>query len=219
MFELKQQSQNYRHVGNPPTCRQMSCRFGHPADTTLSCVCDMTSDVSRHSPTRHRMSAFGQQNRHANIRHVELRYTQDNLCQAMNTREGQSHISCVLSRPNLLHPQVQPPLTFVICRRIDADRHQCLPSSHVIRMNTKKIYPSLLCRVLSVCSTAFIVLIWPQPPLSHILSHRSSHFSCQSVHHLISATLFVSIPSSSHLSLSKSSCNWFYLSLADYPPK
>ena len=30
------------------TCRQMSCRFGHPADTTLSCVCDMTSDVSRH---------------------------------------------------------------------------------------------------------------------------------------------------------------------------
>ena len=48
VFELKQQSQNYRHVRNPPTCRQMSCRFGHPADTTLSCVCDMTSDVSRH---------------------------------------------------------------------------------------------------------------------------------------------------------------------------
>ena len=134
-----------------------------------------------------------------------MAYTQDNLRQAINTREGQSHISCVPSWPNQLHPQVQPPLTFVICRRIDADRHQCLPSSHVIRMNTKKIYPSLLCRVLSVCSTAFIVLIWPQPPLSHILSHRSSHFSCQSVHHLISATLFVSIPSSSHLSLSKSS--------------
>jgi len=48
VFELKQQSQNYRHVGNPPTCRQMSCRFGHPANTTFSCVCDMTSDVSRH---------------------------------------------------------------------------------------------------------------------------------------------------------------------------
>jgi len=48
VFELKQQSRNYRHVGNPPTCRQMSCRFGHPADTTFSCVCDMTSDVSRH---------------------------------------------------------------------------------------------------------------------------------------------------------------------------
>jgi len=48
VFEIKQQSQNYRHVGNPPTCRQMSCRFGHPANTTLSCVCDMTSDVSRH---------------------------------------------------------------------------------------------------------------------------------------------------------------------------
>ena len=47
VFELKQQSQNYRHVGNPPTCREMSCRFGHPADTTLSCVCNMTSDVSR----------------------------------------------------------------------------------------------------------------------------------------------------------------------------
>jgi hypothetical protein len=48
VFELKQQSRNYRHVENPPTCRQMSCRFGHPADTTFSCVCDMTSDVSRH---------------------------------------------------------------------------------------------------------------------------------------------------------------------------
>ena len=48
LFELKQQSRNYRHVGNPPTCRQMSCRFGHPADTTFSCVCDMTRDVSRH---------------------------------------------------------------------------------------------------------------------------------------------------------------------------
>jgi hypothetical protein len=48
VFELKQQSRNYRHVGNPPTCRQMSCCFGHPADTTFSCVCDMTSDVSRH---------------------------------------------------------------------------------------------------------------------------------------------------------------------------
>ena len=30
------------------TCRQkptLLCRFGHPADTTFSCVCDMTSDV------------------------------------------------------------------------------------------------------------------------------------------------------------------------------
>ena len=79
-----------------------------------------------------------------------------------------------------------------------------------VRMKTKKIYPSLLRRTLalSVSITAFIVLIWPQPPLLHILSHRSSHYSCQSVHRLISATLFVSIPSSSHLSLSKSSCNW-----------
>ena len=66
----------------------------------------------------------------------------------------------------------------------------------------------LLRRALSVCTTAFIVLIWPQPPLSHILSHRSSHCSCQSIHRLISATLFVSIHSSSHLCLSKSSCNW-----------
>ena len=27
-----------------PTCLQMSCRFGHPADTTFSCVCNMTSE-------------------------------------------------------------------------------------------------------------------------------------------------------------------------------
>jgi hypothetical protein len=141
--------------------------------------------------------------------HWHTAYTQVNLRQAMNTREGQSHISCVPSRPNQLHPQVQPPLTFVIRRCIDADHlHQCLPTSHVIRMNTKKIYPSLLRRALSVCITAFIVLIWPQPPLSQILSHRSF------------ITLFVSIRSLSHLShivrvnpfivslsLSKYSCN------------
>ena len=48
VFELKQQSRNYRHVGNPPTCHQMSCRFGHPADTTFSCVCDMTETCWRH---------------------------------------------------------------------------------------------------------------------------------------------------------------------------
>jgi len=116
------------------------------------------------------------------------------------TREGQSHISCVPSQPNLLHPQVQPPLTFVIRCCIDADLHQCLPSSHVIRMNTKKIYPSLLRRALSVCITSFIVLIWPQPPLStssHIVHHifrvnlfivsSQPHCSCQSLHRLISA--------------------------------
>ena len=48
MFELKQQSRNYRHVGNFPTCRQMSCGLDTLADTTFSCVCDVTSDVSRH---------------------------------------------------------------------------------------------------------------------------------------------------------------------------
>ena len=48
VFELKQQSRNYRHVGNFPTCRQMSCRLDTLADTTFSCVCNVTSDVSRH---------------------------------------------------------------------------------------------------------------------------------------------------------------------------
>ena len=46
VFELKQQSRNYRHVGNFPTCRQMSCRLDTLADTTFSCVCDMTKDMS-----------------------------------------------------------------------------------------------------------------------------------------------------------------------------
>jgi|APGre2960657468_1045069.scaffolds.fasta_scaffold61486_2 hypothetical protein len=129
--------------------------------------------------------------------HWHTAYTQVNLRQAMNTREGQSHISCVPSRPNQLHPQVQPPLTFVIRRCIDADHlHQCLPTSHVIRMNTKKIYPSLLRRALSVCITAFIVLIWPQPahPLTSFVHHivrvnpfivsSQPHCSCQSLHRL-----------------------------------
>ena len=75
VFELKQQSRNYRH--NPPTCRQMSCRFGHPADTTLSCVCDMTSDVSRHVADTTQNVAVWAKKRHANIRHMELRIWAD----------------------------------------------------------------------------------------------------------------------------------------------
>ena len=48
VFELKQQSRNCRHVGNSPICRQMSCRLDTLADTTFSCVCDMTETCRRH---------------------------------------------------------------------------------------------------------------------------------------------------------------------------
>jgi len=70
VFELKQHSRNYRHVGNPPTCRVVLDTL---ADTTSSLVGNMTETCRDMSPTRHRMSPFGQQNRHADIRHVELR--------------------------------------------------------------------------------------------------------------------------------------------------
>jgi len=69
VFELKQHSRNYRHVGNPPTCRVVLDTL---ADTTSSLVGDMTETCRDMSPTRHRMPPFGQQNRHADIRHVEL---------------------------------------------------------------------------------------------------------------------------------------------------
>ena len=72
VFELKQQSPNYRHVGNPPTCRQMSCRFGHPADTAFSCVCDMTETCRRHVADTTQNVAVGATKRHADIRHMEL---------------------------------------------------------------------------------------------------------------------------------------------------
>ena len=62
----------WRHVGNPPTCRQMSCRFGHPADTTFLVSATWPATCPDMSLTQHRMSPFGQQNRHADIRHVEL---------------------------------------------------------------------------------------------------------------------------------------------------
>ena len=59
-----------------PTCReQPTCHvvLDTLADTTSSRVGDMTETCRDMSPTRHRMSPFGQQNRHADIRHVELR--------------------------------------------------------------------------------------------------------------------------------------------------
>ena len=40
-----------RSCRHATTCWQkptLSCRFGHPADKTFYCVCDMTSDVSQH---------------------------------------------------------------------------------------------------------------------------------------------------------------------------
>jgi len=49
-----------------------SCCFGHPAHTTFSCVCDMTSDVSRHVADTTQNAAVWQQNRHADIRHNRL---------------------------------------------------------------------------------------------------------------------------------------------------
>ena len=54
VIELKQQSRNYIHVGNPPTCRKMSCRVDTLADMQCGCVGDMTKDMS---PTclRHNM--------------------------------------------------------------------------------------------------------------------------------------------------------------------
>ena len=72
MFELKQQSRNYRHVGNFPTCRQMSCRLDTLADTTFSCVCDMTEKCRDMSPDTTQNVASWAQKRHADIRHVEL---------------------------------------------------------------------------------------------------------------------------------------------------
>ena len=72
VFELKQQSRNYRHVGNPSTCRQMSCRFGHPADTTFSCVCNMTETCRRHVANTTQNVAVWATKGHADIRHMEL---------------------------------------------------------------------------------------------------------------------------------------------------
>ena len=72
VFELKQQSRNYRHVGKFPTCRQMSCRLDTLADTTFSCVCDMTETCRDMSPDTTQNVAMAQK-RHADIRHNGLR--------------------------------------------------------------------------------------------------------------------------------------------------
>jgi hypothetical protein len=77
MFELNCVSLFDRHV---PTCREKpTCRvvLDTLADTTFLQVADMTGTCRRHvadmSPTRHSLSAFGQTNRHADIRHNGLR--------------------------------------------------------------------------------------------------------------------------------------------------
>ena len=69
VFELKQHSRNFRHVGNLPTCRQMSCRLDTLADTTFSCVCDMTEtcrDMSMSPDTTQNVASWAQK-RHADI--------------------------------------------------------------------------------------------------------------------------------------------------------
>jgi len=46
MFELKQQSRNYRNVAVSATCRQMSCRLDTLADMQCRRVGDMGKDMS-----------------------------------------------------------------------------------------------------------------------------------------------------------------------------
>ena len=58
-----------------PTCRQMSCCLDTLADTTFSCVCDMTEKCRDMSPNTTQNVANWAQKRHADIRHVELRIT------------------------------------------------------------------------------------------------------------------------------------------------
>ena len=41
-------SQNYRHLTNMSETAHMSCRFGHPADTTSSHVADRAETCRRH---------------------------------------------------------------------------------------------------------------------------------------------------------------------------
>ena len=128
--------------------------------------------------------------------HWHTAYTQVNLRQAMNTREGQSHISCVPSRPNQLHPQVQPPLTFVIRRCIG--RSSSSMSAYLARHSyehKENLSEPPSSRVVCLYHCLHRLDLATTGTSSHIV--RSSHCSCQSVHCLISATLFVSIPSSS----------------------
>ncbi len=66
-------SNNNRHVGNFPTCRQMSCRLDTLADTTFSCVCDMTEKSRRHVANTTQNVAVWATKRHADIRHTGLR--------------------------------------------------------------------------------------------------------------------------------------------------
>jgi hypothetical protein len=125
-----------------------------------------------------------------------MAYTQDNLRQAINTREGQSHISCVPSRPNQLHPQECShlwPLSFVVASTQIIFINVCLLcTSFVWHKENLSEPPSL--RV--VCLYHYL----------HCLDLATTTFV---VHPLtLFITLFVSIRSSSHLSLSKSSCNW-----------
>jgi len=66
-------SNNNHEITDPLTCRQMSCRFGHPADTTSSRVADMTETCRRHVADTTQNVAVWATKRHADIRHMELR--------------------------------------------------------------------------------------------------------------------------------------------------
>ena len=50
----------------------MSCRLDTLADTTFSCVCDMTETCRDMSPDTTQNVAIWAQKRHADIRHMEL---------------------------------------------------------------------------------------------------------------------------------------------------
>ena len=53
--------------------QEMLCRLDTLADTTFSCVCDMTETCRRHVADTTQNVAIWAQKRHADIRHMELR--------------------------------------------------------------------------------------------------------------------------------------------------
>ena len=67
-------NQEIADMSGIPTCRQMSCRLDTLADTTFSCVCDMTENVGDMSPDTTQNVASWAQKRHADIRHVQLSF-------------------------------------------------------------------------------------------------------------------------------------------------
>ena len=90
----------------------MLCRLDTLADTTFSCVCDMTETCRRHVANTTQNVAVWAKKRHADIRHVELSFVV-----SLSYKVSILDVTCCVIQPCYVHARRRHVSPFIAPRR------------------------------------------------------------------------------------------------------